>query len=59
MVMLGGIASLIGPLVGAMAYVLLETISAGLTQHWMLLLGVVILLTARFANRGLYGRFVG
>jgi len=44
--------------VGAITYVLLETVAAGATQHWMLLLGVAILLTARLANRGLYGRFL-
>jgi branched-chain amino acid transport system permease protein len=55
MVMLGGIATILGPLVGAAAYVILETIIAGYTQHWMLVLGPIIVLIALLAKRGLYG----
>jgi branched-chain amino acid transport system permease protein len=55
MVMLGGIATILGPLVGATAYVILETVLAGYTQHWMLALGPIIVLIALLAKRGLYG----
>ena len=55
MVMLGGIATVVGPLVGAVVYVILETILAGYTEHWMLVLGPVIVLIALLAKRGLYG----
>lgn len=55
MVMLGGIATVVGPLVGAMVYVILETILAGYTEHWMLVLGPIIVLIALLAKRGLYG----
>jgi branched-chain amino acid transport system permease protein len=55
MVMLGGIATILGPLVGATVYVILETILAGYTQHWMLILGPIIVLIALLAKRGLYG----
>ena len=55
MVMLGGIATVVGPLVGAAAYVTLETVLAGYTQHWMLVLGPIIVLIALLAKRGLYG----
>ena len=55
MVMLGGIATVIGPLVGAAVYVTLETVLAGYTQHWMLVLGPIIVLIALLAKRGLYG----
>ena len=55
MVMLGGIATVLGPLVGAAVYVILETILAGYTQHWMLVLGPIIVLIALLAKRGLYG----
>ncbi len=58
MVMLGGIATVLGPLVGATVYVILETILAGYTQHWMLVLGPIIVLIALLAKRGLYGFFV-
>jgi branched-chain amino acid transport system permease protein len=54
MVMLGGMSSILGPLIGAIAYVALETLLADFTQHWMLFLGPIIVLIA-FAKRGLYG----
>lgn len=55
MVMLGGIATIVGPLLGATVYVILETILAAYTQHWMLVLGPIIVLIALLAKRGLYG----
>jgi branched-chain amino acid transport system permease protein len=55
MVMLGGIATILGPLIGAAAFVILETILAAYTQHWMLILGPIIVLIALLARRGLYG----
>jgi branched-chain amino acid transport system permease protein len=54
-IILGGVATIIGPLLGAIAYVLLETLIAAYTQHWMIVLGPLILLVALFARRGLYG----
>ena len=58
MVMLGGIATVLGPLVGAAVYVILETLIAGYTEHWMLVLGPIIVLIALLAKRGLYGFLV-
>jgi branched-chain amino acid transport system permease protein len=55
MVMLGGIASVLGPVIGAAAFIMLETVFAEYTQHWMLILGPVIVLIALLAKRGLYG----
>ncbi len=55
MVILGGIATIMGPLVGAAVYVILETVLSAYTQHWMVILGPVIVLIALLANRGLYG----
>jgi branched-chain amino acid transport system permease protein len=58
MVMLGGIATVLGPLVGAAVFVILETVLAGYTQHWMLILGPIVVLIALLAKRGLYGFLV-
>jgi branched-chain amino acid transport system permease protein len=58
MIILGGVATIIGPLVGAMVYVILETAIAGYTQHWMIVLGPIIVLVALFAKRGVYGSFL-
>jgi branched-chain amino acid transport system permease protein len=55
MVMLGGIATVLGPLVGAAAFIALETLLSDYTQHWMLILGPIIVLIALLAKRGLYG----
>lgn len=55
MVIVGGVATIIGPLLGAVVYVLLETALSAYTQHWMVVLGPVILFVALFAKRGLYG----
>jgi branched-chain amino acid transport system permease protein len=58
MIVLGGVATIIGPLVGAIVYVILETALSAYTQHWMVVLGPIILLVALFARRGLYGFFL-
>lgn len=58
MIILGGVATIIGPLVGAVVFVILETVLSAYTQHWMIVLGPVILLVALFAKRGLYGFFL-
>jgi len=55
MVMLGGIATVVGPVIGAAVYVILETVVAGYTEHWMIITGPVIVLIALLARRGLYG----
>jgi len=55
MVMLGGIATILGPLLGAAAFVILETVLSSYTQHWMLLLGPIIVVIALFARKGIYG----
>jgi branched-chain amino acid transport system permease protein len=55
MIIIGGAGTIMGPLIGATAYVILETTVAAYTQHWMIVLGPIILLVALFARRGLYG----
>jgi len=57
-IIIGGMGTIVGPLVGAIIYVILETVIAAYTQHWMIVLGPIILLVALFARRGVYGSFV-
>jgi branched-chain amino acid transport system permease protein len=59
MVILGGIGSLVGPVVGAMAYLLLEHGLADVTEHWQAILGPILILVVMFANRGIFGVFPG
>ncbi len=55
MVILGGMGSLIGPIVGAFAMMLLELGFQSLTKHWQLPMGVAIVLVALLLPRGLVG----
>lgn len=59
MVILGGIGSLAGGLLGAAVLTGFESLFSGLTEHWMLILGVVLILIVLFAKRGIYGVLVG
>ena len=55
MVILGGAGTLIGPAIGAALIVLLENIISAYTERWLLLLGLIYVLVALFAPRGLVG----
>ena len=60
MLILGGVGSLYGAVVGAFAFVALTEIFQALTQHWQLLLGTAIVLLVIFLPGGLAsitGRF--
>ena len=55
MVLLGGLGSLFGPVLGAAAYLLLEETLAMYTEHWMVYLGPILIMVVLFAKRGLFG----
>jgi branched-chain amino acid transport system permease protein len=55
MVILGGMGSLIGPIFGAFALLLLEEVLSSYTEHWQLYLGPILILIVLFARRGIYG----
>jgi len=55
MVILGGIGTTAGPLVGTVVLLLLEDTLSGWTTHWQLYLGVFLVLVVLFAKRGLAG----
>jgi branched-chain amino acid transport system permease protein len=58
MVILGGMGTLLGPIFGAAVLLLLEGLFSIYTEHWMLLLGPVMIFVVLFARRGLYGSLV-
>jgi len=58
-VLLGGVGRLVGPVAGALVYILLETVLGGWTEHWQLGLGLVLLGTVLFARGGLIGLIAG
>lgn len=55
MVILGGIGTLIGPVLGAFGLMLAEEFLAEYTRHWMIVLGPLLILVVLFARGGLYG----
>jgi branched-chain amino acid transport system permease protein len=57
-VVIGGMGTVVGPLLGAFALLSLEEILSSMTQHWMAILGPLILLAALYASRGLWGGLV-
>jgi branched-chain amino acid transport system permease protein len=62
MVVLGGVGTLFGPLIGAAAYVVLEFILSSWTEYWQLGLGFILLFVVLYTNGGieaLIGRFAG
>ncbi len=59
MVVLGGMGTLFGPVLGAAALLLMEEILADITEHWQIVLGPILLLVVLFARRGLYGLVQG
>lgn len=59
MVLLGGIGTLVGPIFGSAALLLLEETLSGYTEHWMIVLGPILLFVVLFARRGIYGFLAG
>ncbi|MBN8534214.1 MAG: branched-chain amino acid ABC transporter permease [Rhizobiales bacterium] len=61
MVILGGVGTIFGPFFGAGALVLLETGLAGITEHWQVILGPILLIVVLFRAdiRGLVARWAG
>ena len=59
MVILGGMGSLFGPVLGALSLLLAEEVLSTYTEHWMILLGPLLILVVLFARRGIYGLLTG
>jgi branched-chain amino acid transport system permease protein len=57
MVILGGMASTAGPLLGAFALILLEELLKGFTDYWPIIFGPLLVLSVIFFKRGLAGVF--
>ncbi|MCJ8338686.1 MAG: branched-chain amino acid ABC transporter permease [Pseudomonadales bacterium] len=58
-VILGGVGRLFGPVVGAGLFIVFEYYLGGLTEHWALFLGLVLLAVVLFARGGLVGLIAG
>jgi branched-chain amino acid transport system permease protein len=55
MVVLGGLGSLHGAILGAAAFLLLEEQLPGLTEHWKMIFGPLLIVIVLFARGGLMG----
>jgi branched-chain amino acid transport system permease protein len=55
MVILGGMGTSAGPLLGAFGLLILEDVLAGITEHWQVILGPILVLSVLFFKRGLAG----
>ena len=54
MVILGGMGTLFGPVLGAIALLLLEDLLSAWTVHWQVVLGPILVLVVLYARRGLW-----
>jgi len=55
MVVLGGMATLYGPVLGAFFYLFAEYALGNVTEHWQLLMGPLIILIVLYGKKGLAG----
>jgi branched-chain amino acid transport system permease protein len=55
MVLLGGEATLIGPVLGTAAFTLIESALSSYTPHWQLFLGILFVIFVMFVRGGLVG----
>ena len=54
-VLLGGIGTLHGAIIGAISFLVLEEVLSGLTEHWKLIFGPILVLVAMFGRGGIVG----
>ena len=59
MVILGGAGTVLGPIYGAAAFIVLRVVLVGFTEHWMLVLGPILILVVLAGKRGLAGLIAG
>ena len=55
MAVLGGMGSVTGPVIGAVALLALEEALSGITEYWQIILGPMLLLVVLFARGGIDG----
>ena len=55
MVIIGGVATLFGPLVGTVAFALLEEFLSAITVYWHLIFGILLVALVLFGKGGIHG----
>jgi branched-chain amino acid transport system permease protein len=59
MAVLGGMGTVFGPVIGAVALLVLEELLSGITEYWQIILGPLFLLVVLFARGGIDGLLAG
>ena len=59
LIIIGGVGRLMGPVVGAALFVALEHWLGGITTHWHIMLGAILLCIVLFARGGVVGLLTG
>ena len=59
MAVLGGMGSVFGPVIGAVALLVLEEVLSGVTEYWQIIMGPIFLLVVLFARGGIDGVLLG
>lgn len=59
MAVLGGMGTVFGPVIGAVALLVLEEALSGVTEYWQIILGPLFLLVVLFARGGIDGLLAG
>jgi branched-chain amino acid transport system permease protein len=57
MVIIGGIGTLIGPVLGAMVFMLIQEVLSSYTEQWMIFTGAIFVLMVIFLPGGVFGAF--
>jgi len=55
MVILGGAGTLFGPIIGSALLVFLQNLLSGITQRWLTVLGIILVLAVLYAPGGIVG----
>ena len=55
MVIIGGVATFFGPLIGTLAFVLLEEVLSAITVYWHLIFGLMLVALVLFGKGGIHG----
>ena len=59
MAVLGGMGTVFGPVIGAVALLVLEEVLSGVTEYWQIIMGPIFLLVVLFARGGIDGMLLG
>jgi len=58
MIVLGGLGTLFGPIIGAVAFLLLEEFLSGITEYWQLFFGPMLIFIVIFVRGGIDGMLI-